>query len=336
MQTRILSLPVIAPVALGLLAFSPGPLGADVEDRIARSFEAAPGGQLVVEADRGSIAVKTADTSTVQIEVSREAKGSEAKAKKILADHVITFSQKGSQVSVKAEYKGPKGTGWLGSSPQFNVRYQITVPRQFDANLKTAGGHIEVNRLTGKLQAHSSGGHLTFGAIEGPVNAHTSGGNITLEGCKGTVDLHTSGGSLKLSSIEGDVAAKTSGGSIRAEKLTGKSVVKTSGGSITVGDIHGSIDAGTSGGSITVTLAEQPAADCSFKTSGGSITLALNGKIAADVDLHTSAGRVSTDLPVVSVVQGEHDKSRLRGKVNGGGPLITAHTSGGNVRLEKQ
>lgn len=94
--------------------------------------------------------------------------------------------------------------------------------------------------------------------------------------------------------------------------------------------------AGTSGGSINAALSEQPAGDCSFRTSGGSITLALNDKIAADVDLHTSAGQVSTDVPVVSVVKGEHDRSTLRGKVNGGGPLITAHTSGGNVRLEKK
>lgn len=276
------------------------------------------------------------DTGTVQIEVTREAKGSDAKAKKTLADHVVTFKQDGSQVSIKAQYNGPKVANWFGNSIQFNVRYQITVPRKFDANLKTAGGHIEVSALTGKLQAHSSGGHLSFASITGPVNAHTNGGNITLDGCKGTVDLHTSGGSLKLSGIEGDVAAKTSDGSIRAEKLAGKSAVKTSGGSITITDIHGSIDAGTSGGSINAALSEQPAGDCSFRTSGGSITLALNDKIAADVDLHTSAGQVSTDVPVVSVVKGEHDRSTLRGKVNGGGPLITAHTSGGNVRLEKK
>ena len=329
--------PIIAiPLALPLLLISTGPVCADAEDRIAKSFQAASGGQLVVEADRGSIDVSTAETGTVQIEVSREAKGSAAKAKQILADHVITFDQTGSQVSVKAEYKGPKTTGWFGSSPQFNVRYQITVPRQFNATLKTAAGHIEVKTLTGKLQAHSSGGHLSFADIEGPVTAHTSGGNISLNGCKGLVDLHTSGGSLNLSAIEGDTTARTSGGSIRANKLNGKAVVKTSGGSITVSDIHGSIDAGTSGGSIRATLAEQPAGDCSFKTSGGSITLALAGSIAADVDLHTSGGHVSTELPVVSVIQGKQEKNELRGKVNGGGPLLTAHTSGGSVRLEKK
>lgn len=336
MKTEFSRLTSILSFAIPCLLLSTGPVLADVEDQLAKSFEAAPGGEVVVEVDRGSIDVKTADEGKVQIEVSRTAKGSDAKAKQILKDHIITFSQNGNQVVVKAEYTGPKTTGWFGNSPQFNVRYQITVPRKFDANLKTAGGHIEVAALTGKLRANTSGGHLKFEHLEGPVTAHTSGGNITLDDCKGLVDLHTSGGSLNLNAIEGDTTAKTSGGSIRASKLTGKSVVKTSGGSITIADIRGTIEAGTSGGSIRATLTEQPAGDCSFKTSGGSITLALGPKIAADVDLHTSAGHVSTELPVVSVVQGKQDRSELRGKLNGGGPLLTAHTSGGSVRLERK
>jgi hypothetical protein len=55
-----------------------------------------------------------------------------------------------------------------------------------------------------------------------------------------------------------------------------------------------------------------------------------------DVDASTSGGRVSSDLPVVTTVQGEQKKNELRGKINGGGPLVKAHTSGGNVRIEKK
>ena len=54
------------------------------------------------------------------------------------------------------------------------------------------------------------------------------------------------------------------------------------------------------------------------------------------VDARTSGGRVSTELPVTSVVQGEQKKQELRGKINGGGRLLTTRTSGGSVRLEKK
>lgn len=310
---------------------------ADVEDKITRSFKVQSGGQLAVEVDRGSIEVKTvANGESVDIEVTRKAGGSEAKAEKTLKDHVVTTSQDGNKVEVRAEYQGAKASGWFGRSPELQVKYLITVPRKFDVNLKTAGGSIKVAGLNGKTETRTSGGSLTLDKLEGPVTGHTSGGSISVAGCRGQVDVNTSGGNVNLSEIEGDVTGKTSGGSIRAEKLIGKSVVRTSGGSINVAGIKGSIDASTSGGSVTADLIEQPAEACSFKSSGGSITVALAEKAAVDVDLHTSGGRVSTDFPVTTVVQGEQIKNELRGKVNGGGPLITARTSGGSVRLEKR
>jgi len=323
-------------LAAALLALAAASVRADVEDTITKSFKVQPGGQLVVQADRGSIEVMTAASEAVAIEITRKASGSEAKAGQILKDHVVTMTQDGNQVMVRAEYKGGKLDGWFGFGNNLQVKYRITVPRKFDVDLKTGGGSIKVSELTGKLQAQTSGGSLDLEKIEGPVSGSTSGGSIAVAGCKGNADLKTSGGSLHLSDIEGDVEARTSGGSIRAEKLTGKSVVKTSGGSIQVSGIKGQIDANTSGGSITASLSGQPTGDCFFKTSGGSVTVGLDEKVAVDIDAHTSAGRVSTDFPVATLVQGEQKKDQLRGKINGGGPLITAHTSAGSVHIRKQ
>ena len=125
---------------------------------------------------------------------------------------------------------------------------------------------------------------MNFAKIEGSLSGHTSGGSITVAGCKGNVDLRTSGGGLQLGEIEGDVDARTSGGSIHADKLTGKSVLQS---------------------------------------SGGGITVALGEKLNVDVDARTSGGRVASDLPVTTVTHGELKKNELRGKINGGGPLIT-------------
>ncbi len=336
MKTNLLIRSKARIIGTTLLTLAAVMASAEVEDKITKSFVTQPGGQLVVAADRGSIEVKTADRESVDIEVTRKAGGSRTKAEQTLKDHMVTTTQDGNKVEVRADYKGGKSSGWFGRSPELQVSFLITVPRKFDVDLKTAGGRVKVAGLTGRVQAQSSGGSLNFTKIEGPLSGHTSGGSITIAGCKGRVEISTSGGSLNLGEIEGDVTAKTSGGSIRADKLTGKSVVKTSGGSIEVAGIKGSIEAGTSGGSISAELLEQPAGDCSFKTSGGSITVALGEKLAVDVDLRTSAGRVSTDFPVATVIHGEQKKNELRGKINGGGPLVTAHTSAGSVRLQKK
>jgi DUF4097 and DUF4098 domain-containing protein YvlB len=323
-------------IAAALLALSAAAVRGEIEDKISKSFKVQTGGQLVVEADRGAIEVKTAEQDSLDIVITRNTGASQAKAEKIFKDHVIAMSQDGNTVNVRAEYKGEKSTGWFGKWDDLHVNFLITVPRTFDVDLKTAGGSIEVTALNGRLQAHTSGGSLRFEKIQGPVTGHTSGGSITLAGAKGKVDVSSSGGSLHLSDIQGDVNARTSGGSVHADNLAGKSVLKTSGGGMKISGIKGQIDAATSGGSITASLPEQPSGDCSFKTSGGSITIALGEKVAVDVDARTSAGRVSSDLPVVTLVQGEQKKNELHGKINGGGPLITAHTSAGSVRLEKQ
>jgi hypothetical protein len=66
-------------------------------------------------------------------------------------------------------------------------------------------------------------------------------------------------------------------------------------------------------------------------TSGGSITLHLTSDARVDIDASASGGRVHSDLPVQ--VEGEISRSRLRGEINGGGPLLRLHSSGGGVRI---
>lgn len=324
-----------ALLTAALLGLATGIARADAEDLITKSYEVQPGTKLAVQLDRGSIDVMSADADAVRIEITRKAGGSRSQSEKILKDHVVTTAQNGDTVEVRGEYTGPKSIGWFGRSPDLRITCRVTVPRKFDVNLKTAGGSISVLELIGKTEANTSGGSMKFEKLEGSLNGHTSGGSITVKSFRGPVEVHTSGGGLHLTDIAGDVNGRTSGGSIHAEHLTGKSVVKTSGGSIKVADIKGQVEATTSGGSVSARLLEQPTGDCSFKSSGGSVTVALNANAAVDVDARTSGGRVSTEFPVASVIQGEQKKNEIRGKINGGGPLITAHTSGGSVRLEK-
>jgi len=53
-----------------------------------------------------------------------------------------------------------------------------------------------------------------------------------------------------------------------------------------------------------------------------------------NLDLNTSGGEVECDLPVT--MQGKFGESKLRGKLNGGGPLLTLRTSGGDIELRSR
>jgi DUF4097 and DUF4098 domain-containing protein YvlB len=335
MKTNLLRPFATGTLAVALLALNAAAVRGEIEDTLSRSFAVQPGGQLVVQIDRGSIEITTAESNSVAIDILRQTDSSRAKADQIFKDHVVTMTQDGNRVTVQAEYRGAKRSGWFDRGDELHVKALIRVPRHFDVDLKTAGGSVQVTQLAGRLQAKTSGGSLRFEKIDGPILGKTSGGSITVAGCNGPVEVSSSGGSLHLSDIQGDLDARTSGGAIHAEQLTGSSILRTSGGGIRISGVRGKTEAATSGGSISVQLPEQPSGDCSFKTSGGSITLSLGEKVAVDIDAHTSAGKVTSDFPVATTVQGEQKNHELHGKINGGGPLLTAHTSAGSVRLQK-
>jgi DUF4097 and DUF4098 domain-containing protein YvlB len=70
-----------------------------------------------------------------------------------------------------------------------------------------------------------------------------------------------------------------------------------------------------------------------IRSSDGSVTLRMPADLAADVALHTSDGSITTNIPIA--VEGSFGRHDLHGKMNGGGKLLTIHTSDGSLTLDK-
>lgn len=293
---------------------------AGVEKEIRKSFDVAPGGKLELNTDRGAIEVRTHDASRVDVLVTLETRTRDrSDAKEIFDDFHVSFHPAGADVRLQGEDKGREGGGWFGfrnDSSNLKVQWLVTVPQQYEVDLRTSGGSISVHDLNGDVEARTSGGSLKFGRVQGTVNGRTSGGSIRIEETGGDVNVSTSGGGIGINRARGDVKARTSGGSIKVD------------------EVFGAIDAVTSGGSITATLSSQPTNDCRLSTSGGSVTVRLAPDVAVDLDARSSGGRVSADIPVT--VQGTMDKRRLQGTVNGGGPALVLRTSGGGISIRSR
>ena len=58
---------------------------------------------------------------------------------------------------------------------KLKAHFVITVPANYNVELKTSGGSISVNDLKGQVNSETSGGSLKFGSILGPVNGRTLG-----------------------------------------------------------------------------------------------------------------------------------------------------------------
>lgn len=329
--------------------------GSETEESVRKSAAVSSATHLRLNAEFGSINVQPGTGKNVDVEVHfRGDPPTRRDFDRMLHDFSLNITQQGSEVGVNATFihgwepllsfifdnmfysPHPICHNWrclVYSTWLEEVEFRITVPRQFDANVSTSGGSIFVGQLKGEVIAHSSGGWLRFDRTEGPVNGSTSGGGITLTGTRGRTVIHTSGGPIRISDTEGDVDASTSGGPIAIDGVSGHVKAHTSGGSIDAQGIAGSIDASTSGGWVTASLRGQPKSECRFYTAGGWITVSLPGDARVNLDASTSGGAVSTDFPVPYT--DERHRSELRAPLNGGGPLLYLHTSGGWINVKR-
>jgi hypothetical protein len=285
----------------------------NVEDSINKSFAVGPGGTLTLDTVRGSIEVRGSEGNRVEVEVVRKAKTSDQnKAQEIFGYLRFDFNQTGNDVIIK----GIKTTDSNKKLNTLNVKFILSVPNIYNVDLKTSGGSISVEDL------------------EGTVDIRTSGGSLGLDNIKGPVTGKTSGGSISIGKVDGNVSVNTSGGSIRIGNAYGTVNAHTSGGGITVNEVMGKIQADTSGGSVKAYISQQPKGDCRLKTSGGSITVYLAEGVALNVDAGTSGGSIHTDFPVT--IQGKISKRELKAQINGGGPELYLHTSGGSIYIKKK
>jgi len=306
------------------------------EENISKNFKAASGGTVIVDVDFGSIDVTTNATDEVTVDVwrkiSRKNKTAEAD---FLRAHPVKIVQDGNTVTVRCRHK-QSNSGWFnwgGKGNRNEAKYTIRVPAQFTTKLNTAGGGISVSDLTGEVKAVTSGGGLKFTRIHGPLNGNTSGGAIRISDSEGEIKIGTSGGGIEVTGGSGLLKGHTSGGGVTVKTFSGPVSVSTSGGDITIENATGKIEGNTSGGGINATLASPITDGIKLSTSGGGVTLKVPEGAAFNLDASTSGGSVTCDLPVT--VQGKMEYNRLKGSVNGGGPGVLLHTSGGGIHVKK-
>lgn len=351
MRSRI-SFLLLSSILCAAAMLSPKMLQAEeLEDHGQKSFNVHPGGTINFDSEYGSVTVKTGDVGTATIQLDRKVEASTAQeARKILDDLEIDASQDGDTVRYRARFKNGWGE-WQSEGDgerslcrdhhclayARNLRqisFTITVPRQFNLDLSTEGGHMEIGDIEGKVHAETSGGHVSLANITGPVNVRTAGGHIDLAGAKGKVELQTAGGHIHCGDVEGDVIAHTAGGGINLGKIKGKVEAKTAGGSIEIEGAEDAVQAQTSGGSIRAKITGQPNGDSDFETVGGAVTLYLPAEIRANLDARGSrySGRIHSDFPVTMETSSDGE---IKGTINGGGPAIVIRDRVGSINIHR-
>ena len=217
--------------------------------------------------------------------------------------HVDTWDQKQIEATiVSSHYKF--GSGGLtveehqtGDTVEINLRFPHNL-----VNFNFTGHRVDINI------------HMPR---EGRVQLHTGDGKIELADFKGEMDVNSGDGAEEIHRVEGKLHASTGDGHINADGRFDALNLKS-------GD--GRVDARATAGS---TLAEE----WMLHTGDGSVSLEVPDNLSADLYLHTGDGHIDVNLPMTT--EGRIRESEVRGKLNGGGKLITVHTGDGSINVRK-
>jgi len=168
------------------------------------------------------------------------------------------------------------------------------------------------------------------------LRAHSRRVEITIHMPReGKVNLHTGDGKIKLSNFKGDMQLDTGDGDADADGLDGSLRAHTGDGHIRVAGRFDALDLKTGDGRIEATV--MPGSTLTnlwdLKTGDGNVFLRLPADFAAYLDLHTSDGHITADITVT--VEGNFGRNNLRGKINGGGKVMTVRTGDGSITLAK-
>lgn len=272
-------------------------------------FSVSGPGNLEVQTSGGHITVNASESNKVRVEMYVRKNGRELSPSDTdLDDFDINISQSGNSITAYA--KRDNNRGWkFWNNNNISISFVVYTPRDMSTDLKTSGGHIETDGLKGNQKLSTSGGHLELTNLMGTVEARTSGGHIDIR------------------DFEGEMSARTSGGHINVENAEGSIKLRTSGGHIDLERISGTVEASTSGGGINADIASI-GQFIDLRTSGGNVSVRVPDGIGLDLDLKGS--RVRTELKNFS---GKVERDEVEGTINGGGPKLSARTSGGSVRI---
>jgi DUF4097 and DUF4098 domain-containing protein YvlB len=286
-----------------------------------KSFTVKKGGLLKVSVNGGDIRIVPWERNEVLVNV-RGADEDDFDGLSMMSD--------GNDVRIDNQ----AGYGYMG-----NVRFEINVPSQFDIDLRTTMGTIEIEEsLTGKVRGSTLAGDILLGNINGQVDLNTSGGDIRTADIKGNLNAKTSGGDIKVGTVSGETDVNTSGGNIRIGDVKKTLWATTSGGDIVIGDVGGEATVTTSGGNISV---GKVSGSVKLTTAGGDIDLqAASGSVRArtaggnirllaitgSVDAKTAGGDVEAEL-----IPGGKGGSRL---VTASGAIILYVPTGAKATID--
>jgi DUF4097 and DUF4098 domain-containing protein YvlB len=312
---------------------------------------------IQIENPRGDVNITAGDGSAIEVQAHEVAyASSDAEARKVFDAVAAHLTANGSAVLVQTE-----------SNSSGRVNLTVTVPKTAKVTVNasrgdvsasslgagvsvTARGDVQLNSITGPVEAHFPHGHHDFSAhdIQGDVSLDGDLSNITLseikgkvtqsgeillggahmESIRGPVHMHTSMTDVELAELPGDLTLDSD--DLRVNQAKGQVRVVTHSKDIDLNQIYGDIYVETRNGRIAVEPAG--AYGLEARNNQGDVEVTLPPNASASVNARTHNGEIVSDYPLPATT-GEDKLATFT--IGSGGSRIVLSASNGDVRIKK-
>jgi len=105
---------------------------------------------------------------------------------------------------------------YVGTSgnTSFNHAFDISVPRNFNVRLRSAGGGLSISGVSGSFTGTTGGGAIAFDNASGEANLSTGGGDITVTNSSLKGSVSTGGGAVTIDRSGRDLVGSSGSGDV--------------------------------------------------------------------------------------------------------------------------
>lgn len=287
-----------------------------VEREFARTFPVEPGCTLKLDTYRGSVTVVESDQPEVKVSLQMQVgTDNEEDAARVYAALELEATAVNNTITLRA--RNPRETRvrfvW-NDKHQIDLAWRISVPRRCNVDAVTLNGGITIGNLSGRIAARTERGTIFLKRIDGSAEATTETGDVVISRCSGPVNVRV----LR--------------GTVRVGTLGGLADLKNSTGDIEVLAARAGITASAEAGDVYVGFPRDTAGAANITTSGGSIYAKIDPAANCTINASSVWGHVESLLPM-TIESGANGKRKLTGRLGQGGPVLTFHANGGQVKI---
>ncbi len=193
-----------------------------------------------------------------------------------------------------------------------SIDFEVWLPHESNLKASSGSGDVMVENLKSMLTVSTGSGNVKVSQIDGEVRANTGSGDVILNGVSGNVNGETGSGNVTVTMTgNGTVRLGTGSGDVEAKNVKGGLKIHTGSGNV------------RADGDVT--------ADWSMETGSGDVNINLPQSARFELAAQTGSGDLNINREIA--MSGTINPHRMRGKVNGGGPLVQLQTSSGNINL---